>query len=353
MTWLLIILKISVTSASPPFLPLVNYITKYQIGHVMDDIISIDDPPPFNVEDWIGKNKDYSAVPYFIRDACTKAFAIPVVQAKKLFPAPDISVTDLLKKELPPRSSAFISSKPEAWFSKDMPHTNFDHYVTQTIPNDAFVDKLHKIAGQAWLNGANSVIDQRFNDGQDHTPLWIIEYWRQMGKVVKGRAAWRECQNWISISPEARQSEDTEHILEDVRTFFPSLGWNTCISNADGLTSLAFASLLGTDWIGDRTVQLMVNQLSERLRTSNQAASTLIAGPEFAQAIITVAAVGSTYSKSLTPLLSRYEAHQKNKGLDNLYFPANINSNHWITVHVSFKEREYSYGEIPHLIIRD
>ena len=95
----------------------------------MDDIISIDDPPPFNVEDWIWKNKDYFAVPYFVCDACTKAFAIPVVQAKKLFPAPHISVADLLKKELPPQSSAFISSKPKALFSKDMPHTNFDHYV--------------------------------------------------------------------------------------------------------------------------------------------------------------------------------------------------------------------------------
>src|ERR1700692_4959254 len=103
MTWLLIILKISVTSASPPFLLLANYITKYQIGHIMDDIISIDDPPPFNVEDWIGKNKDYSAVPYFVRDACTKAFAIPVVQVKKLFPAPDISVADLAA--LPDRHS--------------------------------------------------------------------------------------------------------------------------------------------------------------------------------------------------------------------------------------------------------
>jgi hypothetical protein len=34
----------------------------------MDDTISIDDPPPFDAEDWIGKNKDYSAIPYF--DVC-------------------------------------------------------------------------------------------------------------------------------------------------------------------------------------------------------------------------------------------------------------------------------------------
>ena len=102
----------------------------------MDDIISIDDPPSFDAEDWVSKKKDYSAVPYFICDVCTKAFAILAAQMKKLFPGPDISVVDLLKKELPQWSSAFISSKLETtsdflvifgWFLKACPvvWTNF------------------------------------------------------------------------------------------------------------------------------------------------------------------------------------------------------------------------------------
>ena len=61
MIWLLTILKISATS--PLHLRfqsqlIVNFFTKYQIGHVMDDTISIDNPPAFNAEDWIGKNKE-------------------------------------------------------------------------------------------------------------------------------------------------------------------------------------------------------------------------------------------------------------------------------------------------------
>jgi hypothetical protein len=138
-------------------------LTNYRIGYLMDDPISIDEPPHFNAEDWIGRKKQYSTAPYFVRDACLKAFAIPTTQVAKLFPGPDITVADLLKKELPPRSSAIISSKLESWFSKDVPHTNFEHYFTRPIPNDAFVDELHKIAGQAWLDGANSIADQRFD----------------------------------------------------------------------------------------------------------------------------------------------------------------------------------------------
>jgi hypothetical protein len=317
-----------------------------------NELISIDDPHPFNAEDWIGQKKKYSKVPYFVREACSKAFAIPAAQVAKLFPGPDITVADLLKKELPPRSSAIISSKPESWFSKDMPHTNLEHYFARPIPNDTFVDELHKSSGQAWLDGAKSIVDQRFNDGEDRVPLCIIEYWKQMGQVAKGRAAWRNCQNWMAVNPEARRSEETECAFEDARAFLPGLGWNTPVSSSQGLTTLTFASLLGTDWIGGSTVQLMVDQLSERLRTSDQVSSTLIAGPEFARALVTAMDNGSSYSKSSTPLLSRYEAHQKNKGVENLYFPANVNANHWIAVHINFKRREYSYGEILRVIIQ-
>jgi len=247
----------------------------------MDDPISIDEPPHFNAEDWIGQKKQYSTALYFIWDACLKAFAIPTTQVAKLFPGPDITVADLLKKELPPRSSAIIISKLESWFSKDVPHTNFEHYFTQPIPNDAFVDDLHKIAGQAWLDGANSIADQRFNNSQDHVPLWIIEYWKRMRQVAKGRAAWRKCQNWMAVNPEAHRSEETEHAFEDAHAFLPGLGWNTPVLNLQGLTTLTFTSILGTDWIRDSTVQLMVDQLSERLHTSDQTSSTLIVGPEF------------------------------------------------------------------------
>src|SRR5882762_4596458 len=88
-----------------------NPFTNSRIRYLMDDPISIDKPPHFNAEDWIGQKKQYSTAPYFVWDACLKAFAIPTTQVVKLFPGPDIMVTDLLKKELPPQSSAIISSK--------------------------------------------------------------------------------------------------------------------------------------------------------------------------------------------------------------------------------------------------
>ena len=89
-----------------------------------NNIIDLDEPPTFRREEWIGQNKVYSRkdLPYFVIDACTKALAIPSREMTK-FPAQNISVTDLLKKFLPPRSSALITSKPSTWFSKEKPHS--------------------------------------------------------------------------------------------------------------------------------------------------------------------------------------------------------------------------------------
>ena len=127
------------------------------------------------------KKKVYARkdLPYFVIDACTKALAIPSCKMTR-FPTQNISVTDLLKKSLPPRSSALITSKRSTWFSKEKPHSSLDCLMDGPIPNDDFLDKLNDDTGQAWLDGARSIIDQRFNDGRDRLLLCAVTYWREM-----------------------------------------------------------------------------------------------------------------------------------------------------------------------------
>jgi hypothetical protein len=112
------------------------------------------------------------------------------------------------------------------------------------------------------------------------------------------------------------------------------------------LTTLEFAKLLGTEWLSESLVQMMVDSLSARARTDpHTVSSTIIGGPGFAQAIDNAALENKTYSRTTTPLLCRYEQHIKDSGSEHLYFPAHVNENHWIAVHVDYKRREFSYGE--------
>lgn len=128
----------------------------------MTSIDDLDDPPAFNKHEWLRKDKIYSpsALPYFVVEACTKALAVPQ-QVKKYFPSHDISVLDLLKKNLPLQSSAPNIIKPEAWFSMEAPNGNLDIQLTQKIPSDQLITELGKIAGQKWSDGAQSLVDHR------------------------------------------------------------------------------------------------------------------------------------------------------------------------------------------------
>ena len=53
-----------------------------------------------------------------------------------------------------------------------MPVTDTECLRTQPVPQEKVLDQLLKDFGQAWFDGAKSVVDPRFNDGHDRLPLW-------------------------------------------------------------------------------------------------------------------------------------------------------------------------------------
>jgi hypothetical protein len=59
-------------------------------------------------------------------------------------------------------------TKPQTWFSHDKPSTvDITVLKSRPIPPKDFLDKLEKDIGQAWFDGAKSVIDMRFNNSVD------------------------------------------------------------------------------------------------------------------------------------------------------------------------------------------
>jgi hypothetical protein len=315
----------------------------------MENIDDIDEPPIFHRHEWIGRKNIYSRkeLPLFVLDACDAAFAIPANEMTR-FPNPSIAVTNLLKKSLPPKSAALVMSKPATWFSNAPPQENIDFLDTRPIPDDDFLDKLQILAFQAWLDGAQSIIDQRYNDGTDRLPLWILAYWRSMSKVIKARAVWRKCERWLAVEPDSRlHNGDMTQAFESARAFLPGLGWDTPVSALDQrLTTFEFTNLLGTEWLSTSLVQMMVDHLTARVRADpSLACSTIIGGPGLAEAIDHAALSKQSYTRMTTPLLCRYEQHIKDTNIEHLYFPAHVNTNHWVTVYINFHKREFSYGE--------
>ena len=207
---------------------------------------------------------------------------------------------------------------------------------------------MDQIAGQAWLDGTFSIVDQRFNDGKDRLPLEALTYWREMSKVVSMRTVWCKCEHWLAMSPDPKpHNADMTWAFNNACTLLPGLRWNTPVSALDtGLTMLKFTKLLGTEWLSGSLVQMMVDSLSARACTDpHSMSSTIIGGPGFVQEINNAALENKLYLWATTPLLCHYEQHIKDSGSGHLYFPAHVNENHWIAVHVNYKKCEFSYGE--------
>ncbi|KAF7972553.1 hypothetical protein HWV62_17764 [Athelia sp. TMB] len=315
----------------------------------MDSVIDLANPPLFDRDKWIGKGVTYSLkdLPYFVIDACADAFTIPS-QERSRFPANDITVAELMKKTFLSRSSAFITTKPQTWFSNDLPASNLDFLADRAIPNKDFLKKLKRLASQAWLDGAQSLVDPRYNDGVNRLPLWGLSYWIEMSEIADAKESWAKCERWLSVASNTpRQSEAASQAFANASAFLPGLGWRAAVQGLDNQqTTLEFTKLLGEDWLSSGLIQMMIDHLSARVNADpTLAASTIIGGPSLAQSMVAADVQKLAYSRKSTALLSRYEEHIKSSKTNHLYFPANVNGNHWIAVHVDFEKREFSYGD--------
>jgi hypothetical protein len=149
------------------------------------DIEDIDQP--FIEKDWIGRGQIYidntTTIPTFVIIARSKVAEIPQNVTSTHLPMANLSVMDFLSCELPRVSSELISSKTAVWFNPETQNIPVDSaLLSWSIPSPEFIKQLEDALGQAWFDGVKSVVDQRFNDGRDCLPLWIISYWREVAR---------------------------------------------------------------------------------------------------------------------------------------------------------------------------
>jgi hypothetical protein len=123
--------------------------------------MEIDDiDEPFVEKEWIGRGRkyDWAKLPAFVTNARREIMAIPQ-KFHHTLPNPNLSVIEVLSSELPHVSAELISSKTNTWFSTNEPNINYDILISRSVPLAEFIDKLDAASGQAWFDGAKSVVD--------------------------------------------------------------------------------------------------------------------------------------------------------------------------------------------------
>ncbi|KAJ7120688.1 hypothetical protein C8R43DRAFT_1136631 [Mycena crocata] len=291
------------------------------------DLVS-DDEAVFDRGEWIGLGKLFSDVPPYVADACRAVRQISALLMRKL-PSPDMLVSEFLTVRLPQiiAEKSRFPRRPSAWFSDDIPNCEPDKVWSIRIPPLSFLRDLESAVSQAWLNGAQSIVDP--DDKNLRLPLWTIAFYREILTLREAQQRWAESKNWLP--------GDECWILNHV-------AWN---SHHVGTNSgqLDWTRLIDDEWLCGENIDGMMYDVETCLSEYPiLAASTIIAYLSFQREITKFATRQEPPNRNLKRFLARYVAQIK-AGKTTMYFPVHINNNHWIAFKIDFANRTFGYGD--------
>ena len=298
--------------------------------------------------DWIGVGKIYDdeKLPLVVRSAKRAALSIPETYLiKSHLPSTALGVADFIKRELPYVSSELISTKTAAWFSMDPPSINLDNFFSRSVPSAFFVGELERVFGQAWLDGAKSVVDVQFNDGRDRLPLWIIAFWRQVVDMVEMQKTWRHASRWLEHEAKRGYGEPTLKAIQKSQILLNDLGWNVVMPyGRNTTTTLQLSRFLGSRFLSDDHITMMVEELArgEEMLPNGIKLASITFSVEIERVEMKLGLPQSAYSKTL---LCQFKDQATQGKLRKLYYPLHVNGNHWVAGEIDFTSTTISFGK--------
>jgi hypothetical protein len=317
--------------------------------------IDLDDDVLFIENDWIGREKIYTKVPAFVQWKKDSLMKIPLDFLRHAnFPEPELSVKEFVTFKFPRISSEIISNKAAKWFTNNSPSTLDPQILLQhSIPSPAFLTQLEEAVGQAWLDGAKSIVDWRINDGADCLPLWIITFWREAESLNRLQSMWKQSMKWLSHEETRKQRNGQPAIpsdsIQNAKNLLESLQWNERMDYCNTMASTSQLSyFLGTFWLSDDHINMMVEEILLEMHTTRpeDAKYTQVASLFFAQELWSVEdKLALPISGRRKTQLYKYELRVKEDGLQKLYFPIHVDENHWIVGMINFKKKSIAFGK--------
>ncbi|KAJ7122138.1 hypothetical protein C8R44DRAFT_622057 [Mycena epipterygia] len=261
-----------------------------------------------------------------------------------LIPAGNVPITKFADLVLPHNSSELVYGESPMWFSNDEPITDISLLKNRSLPPAAVLSLLDRKFGQAWLNGAKSIADPRFNDGADRFPLWTLTFWREMSDVVGHQMNWKRSIKWLENERQKSKEDDTRNAVNDVRAQLDTMGWKMPLTyDRGGASTVNLQQFLGTVWLNDTNIDMMFEDLATRVVADPQLADKVIVAPlAFSKNVTTTK---GDYTKQNAPLLYRYEREVKEKKKEKIIFPVNVGSSHWVAAVIDFKKKTIAFGD--------
>ncbi|THG93068.1 hypothetical protein EW026_g8062 [Hermanssonia centrifuga] len=90
-----------------------------------------------------------------------------------LLPEQQLSIIDLLRLDLPTQPSVLVVQQAMSWFHTMEPNEDIRNVCSRPLPPVKVIQDLQKAFGQAWFDGAQSIIDPHHTHSR--LPLFCLE----------------------------------------------------------------------------------------------------------------------------------------------------------------------------------
>ncbi|KAI0363681.1 hypothetical protein BV20DRAFT_957785 [Pilatotrama ljubarskyi] len=312
----------------------------------MDPILVTDDDAllhEWKDSDWIQNNKTYpqNNTPALVLAARRRVLAVPPDLLPTIFPDPSVPVSALLKVALPAQASLLSYERAEAAFTEELPTEDIStpSFRSRSIPPATYLAKLKDAFGQAWFDGARSIVDFRFK--YSRLPLYALSYWEEMARIISKQTAWQRAQEWVTQWASQYALVDLARQVQDV---MERLAWGAELRALGAATSVeTLALLLSDQWLDDELIDMLVSNLAVRAE-QDPGLSREIAVATLAFHHCLLAVAGKPERAGSKEVLQRYRARVLDKGLKRLYFLANLNNEHWVAFLIDFAQGTISYA---------
>ena len=321
-----------------------------------------DEIPPFNQDEWIGRNRKYPKgdhIPISLKYYIDGLLVIPDTVQDEYIPRGNLSVEDFIKMKLPQISYNLPIAKAEISFRKEAPNVlRTSALSTQNIPPLAWLNSLKDAFGQAVLDGKKSIVDPQYPGSQ--VPLWWISFWIELHNIHKIQQDWKSAMEWVEkrTSGGAMEHRKEAQLRKQAKAILSKLRWDerTDIPGADGISTstFSFASYLSdSKMMGTDHINMMFAHLSELAERDPVTDSyVIIERLRFIRAVEKVACGKGGNGKS-ERCLARLEDKIRNRDVKATVLPAYMcDHKHWVTIRIDFEDEEISYGKITAILIK-
>ena len=258
---------------------------------------------------------------------------------KALLPPRTHSITSFVTWNLPDTISSPSDALPDAESSiiAELSSWTPELLVKSPIPPLKWLAALDQRLME-WLKAGDTPFSLQHPTVPDlRLPPWGISFWCMVLDVGKERARWERAQSWVAS--EGSQGMEVS-IIEELMERVP---WGMMVrTSPDVDCPLGFMSVfLSTGWLAERHFDVFASYLSERIK--GYADGWWVGGPYLALLVKGIAKLPDRLPKPDGDLEHLGKMIVDGK-YEQLIFPANLNGNHWITVHIDVARKEFCFG---------